>query len=148
MGPPGRLASPGGSGEGSGAPNVVVASPRGRLPASTDAIVGRSTGGLSFSSAVASFGNGGIKKRAPRQGRSLRLPQTPTTARVVFRRAVERGHRRHTGREDYRTALLFDSPQVFVICAGADEREPTGREAGLRYSAGRAQRGRVGSLHR
>ena len=31
---------------------------------------------------------------------------------------------------------------------GAEEREPTGREAGLRYSAGRAQRGRVGSLHR
>src|SRR3954466_10582695 len=41
----------------------------------------------------------------------IRLPCARTTAWVRSRRVIERGHRRHNGRQDYRTALLFDSPQ-------------------------------------
>jgi len=49
-----------------------------------------------------------------------------TTAREILCQAVERGHRR-----------------IKACADGADQWGTTGREAGLRYSAGRAQRGRV-----
>jgi len=48
----------------------------------------------------------------------------------------------------YRTALLSDSPDEGVRYrpGGSRLRERSGREAGLRYCAGRAQRGRGRSL--
>jgi hypothetical protein len=121
MGAPAALAAPGGRGEGSGAPNVVVTSPRDRLPASTDAIVGRSTGGLSFSSAATSFRDGGTKKRAPRQGRSLRLPQTPTAARVVF------GERSNAGTGD-----IPDARTIGQLCCSIARSVRYGGGAGKR----------------
>jgi hypothetical protein len=54
-----------------------------------------------------------------------------------------------TPEEDYRTAVLSDSPHEGVRYAGGGGMgERPGREAGLRYSAGRAPRGCGRSLHR
>jgi len=61
-------------------------------------------------------------------------------ARPLTSRCADGGARRFRTTGRYRWSRRS-------VCEGADQWGTTGREAGLRYSAGRAQRGRVVPLH-
>jgi hypothetical protein len=64
-----------------------------------------------------------------------------------FRQAIERGHRRHKGRLRAIGQLCCLLGRCVLYLRRCISGGTTGREAGLRYSAGRAQRGRVVPLY-
>lgn len=126
--------------------------------------------------AVTARGQGGKPPRTPPQATGAMRPLRARCGRYHEESVAELGARmweldfalgrprgkRHHGRgivqpsthnatpeEDYRTALLSDSPDAGCsLCGCFGEGERPGREAGLRYSAGRARRGRGRSLLR